>query len=134
MSNYVIAVWFSCGAASAVAAKKTIEKYGKTCQIRILNNPVREEHPDNLRFLKDVETWLGREIEPVINPSYKECSAVEIWEDRNFMSGPNGAPYTMLLKQDARKKWEMSNHYSYHVLGFTADETKRYNKFKKKKT
>ena len=28
-----IAVWFSCGAASAVAAKKTIEKYGKTHKV-----------------------------------------------------------------------------------------------------
>ena len=35
-----IAVWFSCGAASAVAAKKTIEKYGSTHNIRLLNNPV----------------------------------------------------------------------------------------------
>lgn len=42
-----IAVWFSCGAASAVAAKKTIELYGNTHDIRILNNPVKEE--DNER-------------------------------------------------------------------------------------
>jgi hypothetical protein len=50
----VIAVWFSCGAASAVAAKKTIEKYGDTHHIRIINNPVAEEHEDNRRFLA---TW-----------------------------------------------------------------------------
>lgn len=35
-----IAVWFSCGAASAVAAKKTIEKYGNTHNVIIVNNPV----------------------------------------------------------------------------------------------
>lgn len=40
MSKPVIAVWFSCGAASAVAAKLTIEKYGETHDIRVLNNPV----------------------------------------------------------------------------------------------
>ena len=45
-----IAVWFSCGAASAVAAKKTIEKYGKTHKVLIVNNPVVNEHHDNLRL------------------------------------------------------------------------------------
>lgn len=55
----MIAVWFSCGAANAVAAKKTIEKYGKKQEVRIINNPIKEEHPDNQRFLKDVEKWLG---------------------------------------------------------------------------
>jgi hypothetical protein len=49
-----IVVWFSCGAASAVAAKKTIELYGETNIIRIVNNPIKEEHEDNQRFLKDV--------------------------------------------------------------------------------
>jgi len=53
-----IAVWFSCGAASAVAAKKTLEKYGDICTVRVVNNPVAEEHPDNQRFLKDVERLL----------------------------------------------------------------------------
>jgi hypothetical protein len=36
----VIAVWFSYGAAGAVAAKKTIELYGNTHTIRVINNPV----------------------------------------------------------------------------------------------
>mgnify|MGYP001162980698 CR=1 FL=1 len=49
--NKEITVWFSCGAASAVAAKKTIEIYGAKNNIRIVNNPVKEEHPDNQRFL-----------------------------------------------------------------------------------
>lgn len=59
MSIPVIAVWFSCGAASAVAAKLTIEKYGDTHEIHVLNNPVAEEDQDNIRFLHDVEKWLG---------------------------------------------------------------------------
>ena len=63
-----IAVWFSCGAASAVAAKKTIEKYGHLATIRVVNNPVAEEHEDNRRFLRDVQAWLGCEIEIAINP------------------------------------------------------------------
>jgi 3'-phosphoadenosine 5'-phosphosulfate sulfotransferase (PAPS reductase)/FAD synthetase len=100
----VIAVWFSCGAASAVAAKKTIEKYGATHTIRVLNNPVAEEHPDNIRFKDDVAKWLGVEVEAVINPSYPSCSAEEVWDDRRFMSGIHGAPCTLLLKKEARHK------------------------------
>ena len=50
-----IVVWFSCGAASAVAAKKTIEKYGSTHNVVVVNTPIYNEHPDNQRFLKDVE-------------------------------------------------------------------------------
>jgi PP-loop superfamily ATP-utilizing enzyme len=49
-----IAVWFSCGAASAVAAKMTLDQYGDRCSVRVLNNPVMEEDEDNRRFLADV--------------------------------------------------------------------------------
>lgn len=91
MKDKQIVVWFSCGAASAVAAKLTLEKYGKENTVRIVNNPVKEEHEDNLRFLKDVEKWLGVEIESCVNPKYPDASAVEVWDDRKFMSGIQGA-------------------------------------------
>ena len=131
----LIAVWFSCGAASAVAAKKTIEKYGATHDIRVLNNPVAEKHPDNIRFKNDVEKWLGIEVETVINPSYPEHSAEEIWDERSYMSGVKGAPCTELLKREARRKWELKNRHDYHVLGFTADKKEkiRYRDFLKKR-
>ena len=57
-----IAVWFSCGAASACAAKLTIEKYGKTYNVRVLNTPILEEDQDNVRFLTDVQSWLGQKL------------------------------------------------------------------------
>jgi hypothetical protein len=131
MSRPVIAVWFSCGAASAVAAKKTIELYGSTHEIRVINNPILEEDPDNQRFLKDVEKWLGVKIEFAINPKYPNCSAVEVWEDRKFMAGPLGAPCTGELKKKARQEWEKNNHYDFLVLGFTCDEVLRHERFKK---
>jgi tRNA U34 2-thiouridine synthase MnmA/TrmU len=117
--NDVIVVWFSSGAASAVAAKKTIEKYKNIATIRIVNNPIKEEHSDNLRFLKDVEKWLGVEIEFAINDKYKECSAVDVWKKRKFMSGPSGAPCTTELKRNARSQWEQQNKFDWLVLGFT---------------
>lgn len=124
-----IAVWFSCGAASAVAAKKTIEKYGSTHTIRVLNNPVIEEDEDNLRFLADVQAWIGLPVETVASKKYPANSAVDVWEKRQFMSGPMGAPCTLELKKHARQEWEKENAVDWHVLGFTADEKKRHDRF-----
>ena len=58
-----IVVWFSSGVSSAIAAKLTLDKYGKNRNVRIVNNPVAEEDYDNLRFLRDVESWLDVKIE-----------------------------------------------------------------------
>jgi 3'-phosphoadenosine 5'-phosphosulfate sulfotransferase (PAPS reductase)/FAD synthetase len=126
-----IAVWFSCGAASAVAAKKTLDKYGDVCTVRVINNPVAEEHPDNQRFLKDVEKWLGLEIETAINPKFPSCSAMDVWAQRKFMGGIAGAPCTLELKKVARQHWESLNPVDWTVLGFTADEEDRSDRFRK---
>lgn len=124
-----IAVWFSCGAASAVAAKKTIEKYGDTHNIRVLNNYILEEDWDNRRFLHDVEKWLGIEIEDVKHPKFPSGSAVSVWDAKRFMSGIHGAPCTGILKKEARQLWEKENPGAQHVLGFTLDEKKRHDNF-----
>lgn len=124
-----IVVWFSCGAASAVAAKKTIEKYGRDFRVRVVNNPVKEEDEDNLRFLKDVEKWLGVTIEFASNSKFPECSAVGVWDKRKYMSGPTGAPCTVELKKVARQQWEKENESHWHVLGFTSDEVHRHERF-----
>lgn len=124
-----IAVWFSCGAASAVAAHETLRRYGDTCNVRVVNNPVAEEEPDNLRFLADVAAWLGVTVERAINPNYPSASAVGVWEKRKYMSGVAGAPCTLELKKKARQHWENTNHADWHVLGFTVDERARHERF-----
>jgi hypothetical protein len=128
-SNDKIAVWFSCGAASAVALMKTLEQYGDTCDVRGVYNPVVEEDADNLRFLKDVEKWLGVTVEFARNPKYPTASAVGVWAKRRFMSGPQGAPCTLELKKKAREHWEDTNNPDWHVLGFTVDEKRRQERF-----
>jgi 3'-phosphoadenosine 5'-phosphosulfate sulfotransferase (PAPS reductase)/FAD synthetase len=125
-----IAVWFSCGAASAVAAKLTLESYGQTNKISIVNNPIKEEHEDNRRFLKDVESWLGHTIEFATRRKYPNKSCEEVWSDRRFMSGPKGAPCTLELKKMARQEWEEVNNPDYTVLGFTSEEKKRADRFR----
>lgn len=124
-----IAVWFSCGAASAVAAKKTVELYSDIATVRVINNPVAEEDPDNRRFLADVEAWIGQPIEIALNPKFPNASCVEVWEQRKYMGGVSGAPCTLELKKKARQHWEQSNHADWHVLGFTLEETKRSDNF-----
>ena len=53
--------WFSCGAASAVAAKIAVSSRENVdvCYCDLL----ADEHPDNRRFLGDVEKLIGREID-----------------------------------------------------------------------
>lgn len=124
-----IVVWFSCGAASAVAAKLTLDAYKNQCTVRVVNNPVVEEDPDNRRFLDDVAAWLGVDIESATNPKYPSASAVEVWDKRHYMSGIAGAPCTLELKKEARYEWERTNKADWHVLGFTADERNRHERF-----
>lgn len=120
-----IVVWFSSGAASAVAAKRTVERYGNLCNVRVVNNPIKEEDPDNLRFLKDVEQWIGRPIEFARNSKWPNASIEEIFEERRYMSGPNGAICTEQLKRVARQQWEALNHHDILVMGFTHEEETR---------
>lgn len=125
-----IAVWFSCGAASAIAAKRTIELYGGICEVVVINNPIKDEDADNQRFLHDVENWLGIKIQTAINSKYKACSCVEVWEDENIMSNKNGfAPCTDELKKKARYEWEIKNRPDWTVLGFTKEEQGRFDRF-----
>lgn len=125
----VIAVWFSSGAASAVAAKRTLEKYGNFCDVRIINNPIKEEDEDNLRFLKDCEEWFGKPIEFARHSRYPEASIEQVFDDVKYMSGIGGASCTRLLKKGARQQWEADNHHDWLVMGFTYDEKKRADMF-----
>lgn len=125
-----IVVWFSCGAASAVAAKLTIALYGGDCHIRVVNNPIKEEHSDNRRFLADVEQWLGVPIEIQTNSKQAHASAEEVWRRQRYMSGVKGAPCTRALKKEARQEWERSNKFDWLVMGFTAEEIGRLERFR----
>jgi len=134
MKKDIIAVWFSCGCPSAVAAKKTLEIYGDTHTVLIINNPVKEEDSDNIRFRKDVEKWLGVEIISASNSKFPTNSAVDVWEKRKYMSGIKGAPCTTQLKKEARYQFEekqrlSGNPITWHVLGFTLEEEDRHDRF-----
>jgi 3'-phosphoadenosine 5'-phosphosulfate sulfotransferase (PAPS reductase)/FAD synthetase len=124
----MIAVWFSCGAASAAALKLTLDRFPGE-EVRAINQPIAEEHPDNRRFLRDVAEWCGIEIEEFTASKYPTASAVDVWELRKAMVFPHGAPCTVHLKKDARREWEVLHKPDQHVLGFTVEERDRHDRF-----
>jgi len=124
-----IVVWFSNGAASAVAWQETLRRYDNLCLVVAVNNPVREEDPDNLRFGRDVASWLGKPLISHVNPRYPHASAVKTWDARGAMVFRHGAPCTVHLKKEARQDYERLNRVDWHVFGFTAAEKKRHERF-----
>jgi 3'-phosphoadenosine 5'-phosphosulfate sulfotransferase (PAPS reductase)/FAD synthetase len=117
-----ILVWFSCGAASAVAAKRTIEQYGDTHDVEIIYcDTLKYEHPDNPRFLSDVSDWIGREIK--IMKYHKYNDIMECFRGERFIVGNHGAPCTRLMKKQVRLDY--ASKLDVHVFGYTADEQKR---------
>lgn len=131
MKGKTIVVWFSCGAASAVAAKLTLEKYGKDNQVLIVNNPIKEEDIDNVRFKRDMEKWIKQPVIEATNPEFPEASICEVFARKKYMSGVKGAPCTLMLKKMARYYFERTYQVDYHVLGFTHDEQDRHERFTK---
>ena len=116
-------VWFSCGAASAVAAK--LVSHVEDCEI--VYTEVVEEHPDNKRFLTDCERWFGKPIIILGNDDYNR-SIYEVFRRTRFLVGRTGAPCTRLLKRKVREMYQRPDDT--HVLGFTAEEADRLETFR----
>lgn len=123
MSTQRIVVWFSCGAASAVAAKFAVKKYDS---VVIAYCDTGGEHPDNKRFLKDCQEWFGQNVEVLRNKKYKDHFDVCLKE--RYLVGPAGAKCTVELKKKPRKKFQRPNDI--HILGYTLDEKARAERFK----
>lgn len=121
-----IIVWFSCGAASAVAAKQSIARFGR---VTIVNCDTRnDEHGDNYRFSAECEKWFGQPI--VYIKSAKFSGVDDVIEKCRYMSGPRGARCTTELKKVPRKIFSKPDDW--HVFGFTADEKRRIRDFEER--
>jgi hypothetical protein len=107
-------VWFSCGAASAVAAMLTVRN---TPDAVLAYCETGAEHPDNERFLSDIERWCERPVERLRSERY--ASTWDVWERRRYLAGNEGAPCTTELKIAPRIAWQMPTDI--HVFGYTAD-------------
>ena len=121
-----VITWFSCGAASAVAAKLAVEKYGPSAQV-VYCDTSANEHPDSARFLSDVEGWLGTSIVKIRSSEYSDI--YDVFKKTRYLVGPFGARCTTELKKVPRKDYQRVDDV--HVFGFTLDEEDRIARFSK---
>jgi hypothetical protein len=112
-------VWFSCGAASAVAAKYAVGKYPGAEVLYC--DTLAYEHPDNRRFLADVSTWIGQPIKILRSERYSDI--FDVFGRTGYLVGPKGAKCTQVLKRDVRKDYQRPGDR--HIFGFTAEEQER---------
>lgn len=119
-----VVAWFSCGAASAVAAKLTVDKYGDRAVV-VYCDTMADEHPDNARFFAAVQEWLGVEIERIRSAKY--ASVEDVFTARRYMAGVAGAICTTEMKKLPRFAFQRPDDM--HVFGLTADEGGRIARF-----
>ena len=120
-----IVCWFSCGAASAVAAHQAIKKAPVGANIEVVYcDTSADEHPDNGRFLADVERWIGR---PITRLSGMYDSVEDVFAAHRYMAGIAGARCTVEMKKKPRFAYQQPDDV--HVFGFTSDEQGRVQRF-----
>lgn len=92
--------WFSAGVSSFIAAylAKDVDK--------IIYTHIDDQHSDSMRFAKDCEKVLDKEIE-IMQSRYKSVDGVI--SGIGYIKAPFGAPCTNLLKRRVRKDWEREN-------------------------
>lgn len=125
--NPRVICWFSCGDASAVATRLALKKYASTHETVVARIVIDSEHEDNERFTADCERWFGQPVISLRSDEYRDTW--DVWERRKYIAGIAGAPCTGELKKAVRYKFQ--RHGDIHVFGYTADETKRAETFKR---
>ena len=106
---------FSCGAASAVATKLAIERFGD--RVTIVNAYLKAEHKDNRRFLVDCAEWYGKAIEVLQDTKYN-ADPLEVWRRNRFIVNRSGAKCSKVLKRDVLEAHRKPTDTI--VLGYTA--------------
>lgn len=115
-------VWFSAGAPSAVAAKLALSE-GPA--VVVYTDP-GSEHEDNQRFITDCEGWFGQEVLRLRSKKYGDTW--QVWEERRFLVGAQGALCTAELKRRVRFDFERPDDRQ--VFGYTAEEAHRADRFR----
>lgn len=118
-----VLVWFSCGAASAVAAFLAVKEH-PNCEV-LYCDTLAYEHPDNSRFLADVERWLGKPVKIIGSEKYTDI--FDVFDKTGWLIGVGGARCTTELKKKVRVKYQLPGDL--HVFGLTSDEGSRIERF-----
>jgi len=126
--NKRIVSWFSCGVTSAIATKRTIEKYQDKYPIVIAYCNTHSEHPDNMRFASECAEWFDIPITVLSSEGYYDIW--DVFEKTRWLNGIEGARCSQELKKKVRQNFEDLEH-DIQIFGFDIDEEKRAKKFKK---
>jgi 3'-phosphoadenosine 5'-phosphosulfate sulfotransferase (PAPS reductase)/FAD synthetase len=118
-------IWISAGAASAVAAKLDLAAHPAADRVHVYTNP-GSEHPDNARFLTDLERWLDAPIVRIASTKYADTW--QVWKERRYLNGPTGALCTVELKKVPRHAFERPDDVQ--VFGYTVEESHRADRFR----
>lgn len=113
MSPRVI-VWFSCGAASAIAAKMTQRENPDAILVYCETG---SEHEDSKRFMADCVRWFNSPVTSIKSDEYADTW--DVWERTGWLAGINGARCTTELKVKPRLSFQRPDDI--HVFGYTAD-------------
>jgi hypothetical protein len=118
-------VWWSTGAASAVVARIILREEPEAIIARCETN---NEDPDNYRFEADVMRRLNRSVTLLKSDKYE--SVWDVWQDRRYMAGIDGAPCTAAMKITPRLAFQLPTDI--HVFGYTADgaDVERFDRLK----
>lgn len=131
MSGRVV-VWFSRGAASAVAAKLAVAKYPPLNWEKRLSvvycDTSKSENDDGDRFQSEVEKWINYPITTIRSEKYKTVD--DVFEQTRYMSGPRGARCTTEIKKIPRNNFQLPDDL--HIFGYTVDEPKRIKEFEER--
>jgi len=101
-NSYAIG-WVSCGVTSAVACKLAIERFPN---VQLYYIDISTAHPDNERFINDLEKWYGQKINRIQSRKFK--SQFDVISQTGYVNGPNGARCTLELKKEVRFELERS--------------------------
>jgi len=123
LSSGRVLVWFSCGAASACAAKLALERNPRAEVLYC--DTLKYEHPDNRRFIVDCERWLGKEIKLLRSSEYSDI--FDVFNKTGWLVGRQMARCTIELKRAVREAYQQIGDV--HILGLTADEPRRIARF-----
>ena len=121
MKEQLKVCWISAGVSSFIAGflAKDVDKF--------IYIDIENQHPDSIRFIKDCEKALGKEIK-ILNSAYGNVQ--NVISTFRFISSPYGAKCTEVLKKRVRKEWEWE-HRDYditYVWGFDCTEKIRANR------
>lgn len=121
MSKKLKVCWLSAGVSSLVAGylAKDVDEY--------IYIHIKEQHEDSLRFIKDCEKFLGKEVQVIESGSVHETI-----EKTRYINGAYGARCTLELKKKIRHEWEKA-HADYeitYVWGFDLKEKHRADRLK----